>query len=82
MTFYEQRRQWERETIRAYLRKHNGSVQAAALELGLNRTHLFEMVRKLGVEREPTIRESKARKAETSRRAFRRLTGPQSRAYP
>jgi two-component system NtrC family response regulator len=41
----------ETEMIRAALRKHSGKITAAAIELGISRPTLYEMMEKLGVQK-------------------------------
>ena len=52
LTLKEAREGVEREMIQEALRRHRGKVTAAALELGISRPTLYELMEKLGVERE------------------------------
>jgi len=70
MTFFEMRRQWERETLREYLKKHDGNVAATARELGINRTNLFGKINDLG------LREPPPRSARVSRRMIGTFRSP------
>jgi two-component system NtrC family response regulator len=50
-TLKEARDALEAEMIRHALRKHSGKISAAALELGISRPTLYEMMERLGVQR-------------------------------
>jgi two-component system NtrC family response regulator len=39
----------ERELVQDALRRHSGSITAAALELGISRPTLYELMEKLGI---------------------------------
>lgn len=49
MTLKEARERLESELIRNALRKHGGKITAAALELGISRPTLYELIDKLGI---------------------------------
>ena len=49
MTLKEARERLETELIRNSLRKHGGKITAAALELGISRPTLYELIDKLGI---------------------------------
>jgi two-component system, NtrC family, response regulator len=51
-TLKEARETVEREMVREALRRHTGKVTAAALELGVSRPTLYELMEKLGIARE------------------------------
>ena len=51
-TLKEAREGVEREMVQDALRRHRGKVTAAALELGVSRPTLYELMEKLGIERE------------------------------
>ena len=42
----------EREMVREALRRHNGKITSAALELGISRPTLYELIEKLGMGRD------------------------------
>jgi two-component system NtrC family response regulator len=48
----EARESVEREVVQDALRRHNGKITAAALELGISRPTLYELMEKLGIARE------------------------------
>jgi two-component system, NtrC family, response regulator len=48
----EARESVEREMVQDALRRHRGTVTAAALELGISRPTLYELMEKLGLERD------------------------------
>ena len=48
----EARENVEREMVRQALRRHNGKITSAALELGISRPTLYELIEKLGMERD------------------------------
>lgn len=50
-TLKEARERLENEMIRNVLRKHNGKITSAALELGISRPTLYELMDKLGIEK-------------------------------
>jgi two-component system, NtrC family, response regulator len=41
----------ERELIQEALKRHAGKITAAAVELGISRPTLYELMEKLGIER-------------------------------
>jgi len=51
-TLKEAREGVEREMVRDALRRHRGSMTSAALELGVSRPTLYELMEKLGIARE------------------------------
>ncbi|MGJ5819545.1 PEP-CTERM-box response regulator transcription factor [Paludibaculum fermentans] len=51
-TLKEARESVERELIQDALRRHNGKITSAALELGISRPTLYELMEKLGIGRE------------------------------
>ncbi|MBS1858202.1 MAG: PEP-CTERM-box response regulator transcription factor [Acidobacteria bacterium] len=51
-TLKEAREAVEREMVQEALRRHRGKVTAAALELGISRPTLYELMEKLGIARE------------------------------
>ena len=51
-TLKEARETVEREMVKEALRRHMGKVTAAALELGVSRPTLCELMEKLGIVRE------------------------------
>lgn len=51
-TLKEAREDVEAELIKRALRKHQGKISSAALELGVSRPTLYEMMEKLGIKRE------------------------------
>jgi len=51
-TLKEARENFEREMIQNALRKHDGKIAPAALELGVGRPTLYDMMNKLGINRE------------------------------
>jgi two-component system NtrC family response regulator len=53
LTLKEARESLEREMIHDALRRHRGKITAAALELGVSRPTLYELMEKLGIAREP-----------------------------
>jgi two-component system NtrC family response regulator len=50
-TLKEAREAVERELIQAALRRHGGKITSAAVELGISRPTLYELMEKLGIER-------------------------------
>lgn len=48
MTFYEQRRQWERRELEKAFRKYKRRSKVAEA-LGINRTHLYNIMRRTGI---------------------------------
>jgi two-component system, NtrC family, response regulator len=50
-TLREARENVERDLVRDALRRHRGKITAAALELGISRPTLYELMEKLGLER-------------------------------
>ena len=51
-TLKEARETVEREMVKEALRRHMGKITAAALELGVSRPTLYELMEKLGIVRE------------------------------
>jgi two-component system NtrC family response regulator len=51
-TLKEARENVEREIVQDALRRHQGKITAAALELGISRPTLYELMEKLGLPRE------------------------------
>ncbi len=51
-TLKEAREAIERQMVQQALRKHSGKITSAALELGLSRPTLYELMDKLGIARE------------------------------
>ena len=51
-TLKEARESVEREMVQDALRRHRGKITAAALELGISRPTLYELMEKLGIGRE------------------------------
>ncbi len=51
-TLKEARESVEREMVQEALRRHRGKITAAALELGISRPTLYELMEKLGIVRE------------------------------
>jgi two-component system NtrC family response regulator len=51
-TLKEAREAVEREMVQEALRRHRGSITSAAAELGISRPTLYELMEKLGTERE------------------------------
>jgi two-component system, NtrC family, response regulator len=51
-TLKEARESLEREMVQDALRRHRGKITSAALELGVSRPTLYELMEKLGIERE------------------------------
>jgi two-component system, NtrC family, response regulator len=51
-TLKEARESLEREIVQAALRRHNGKITSAAVELGISRPTLYELMEKLGIARE------------------------------
>jgi len=51
-TLKEARESLERDMVLAALRRHRGKITAAALELGISRPTLYELMEKLGISRE------------------------------
>jgi two-component system NtrC family response regulator len=47
----EAREMLEREMVRRVLKKHGGKISAAALELGISRPTLYELLEKLGIQK-------------------------------
>jgi two-component system NtrC family response regulator len=48
----EARESVEREMVQAALRRHRGRITPAALDLGVSRPTLYELMEKLGIGRE------------------------------
>ena len=48
----EARESVEREIVQDALRRHSGKITSAALELGISRPTLYELMEKLGIARE------------------------------
>jgi two-component system NtrC family response regulator len=51
ITLKEARERLESEMIRQVLRKHTGKITSAAVELGISRPTLYELMDKLGIEK-------------------------------
>ena len=51
-TLKEARESVERERVQDALQRHKGKITAAALELGVSRPTLYELMDKLGIARE------------------------------
>jgi two-component system NtrC family response regulator len=51
-TLKEARESVEREVIQDALRRHRGKITSAAVELGVSRPTLYELMEKLGIPRE------------------------------
>jgi two-component system NtrC family response regulator len=51
-TLKEAREQLEREIVQTALRRHGGKITTAAVELGVSRPTLYELMEKLGIPRE------------------------------
>jgi two-component system NtrC family response regulator len=51
-TLKEAREGVEKDMVRDALRRHGGKITAAALELGISRPTLYELMDKLGIARE------------------------------
>jgi two-component system NtrC family response regulator len=51
-TLKEARESVEREMVQDALRRHRGKITSAALELGISRPTLYELMEKLGIARE------------------------------
>ena len=51
-TLKEARESLEREIVQDALRRHGGKITSAALELGISRPTLYELMEKLGIARE------------------------------
>ena len=51
-TLKEARESVVREMVQDALRRHQGKISAAALELGISRPTLYELMEKLGIARE------------------------------
>ena len=51
-TLKEAREALEREIVQAAMRRHAGKITSAALELGISRPTLYELMEKLGIARE------------------------------
>ena len=51
-TLKEARESVEREMVQDALRRHKGKITAAALELGISRPTLYELMEKLGIARD------------------------------
>ena len=51
-TLKEARESLEREMVQDALRRHRGKVTAAALDLGISRPTLYELMEKLGIARD------------------------------
>jgi two-component system NtrC family response regulator len=52
VTLKEAREAVERQMVRQALRKHGGKIAPAAVELGMSRPTLYELMEKLGISRE------------------------------
>ncbi len=51
-TLKEARENLEREIVQEALRRHGGKITSAAVELGISRPTLYELMEKLGIARE------------------------------
>ena len=51
-TLREARENIEREIVQDTLRRHGGKITSAAVELGVSRPTLYELMEKLGIARE------------------------------
>ena len=51
-TLKEARERVERDLVQGALRRHQGKITSAALELGISRPTLYELMEKLGIARE------------------------------
>jgi two-component system, NtrC family, response regulator len=51
-TLREARESAEREIVQDALRRHRGKITSAALELGISRPTLYELMEKLGIARD------------------------------
>ena len=51
-TLKEARESVEREIVQEALRRHRGKVTSAALELGISRPTLYELMEKLGIAKD------------------------------
>jgi two-component system NtrC family response regulator len=51
-TLKEARESVEREMVKDALQRHRGKITSAALELGISRPTLYELMEKLGIGRE------------------------------
>ncbi len=51
-TLKEARESVEREMVQEALRRHRGKITAAAVELGISRPTLYELMEKLGIGRD------------------------------
>ena len=51
-TLKEARESVEREMVQDALRRHRGKITAAALELGISRPTLYELMEKLGIAKD------------------------------
>ena len=51
-TLKEARESVEREMVQDALRRHKGKITAAALELGISRPTLYELMEKLGIAKD------------------------------
>jgi DNA-binding NtrC family response regulator len=49
-TYAQELREWQTKYIKAALKAADGSVVKAARATGINRTHFYKMMRKLGIE--------------------------------
>jgi len=59
LTLKDARESLERDMIRSALRRHGGKIAPAAVELGISRPTLYDMMEKLGLQ-EPSADEAKA----------------------
>jgi two-component system NtrC family response regulator len=50
-TLKDVRQSTERERVQQALNRHQGKISAAALELGISRPTLYELLEKLGIDR-------------------------------
>ncbi len=54
----EARESLEREMIQRALKKHSGKITAAAVDLGISRPTLYELMDKLGIQKGDSEKES------------------------
>ena len=54
-TLREARENVEREMIQDALRRHGGKITSTAIELGISRPTLYELIEKLGISRDPDV---------------------------
>jgi two-component system NtrC family response regulator len=56
-TLKEAREAAERDVIQNSLQRHRGKIAPAALELGISRPTLYELMEKLGINKKPSAEE-------------------------